>query len=92
MIKALKECSIVITDSGGLQKEAYYLSKPCLTSEMKQSAELMENGCNMVLGNNPGDLVDIVTNKLSEELIFDLKLYGLAIQLIILQERSSIST
>ena len=36
----------------------------------------MENGCNMVLGNNPGDLVDIVTNKLSEELIFDLKLYG----------------
>lgn len=77
MIKALKECSIVITDSGGLQKEAYYLSKPCLTlRDETEWVELMENGCNMVLGNNPGDLVDIVTNKLSEELIFDLKLYG----------------
>ena len=40
--------------------------------------------------NNPGDLVDIVTNKLSEELIFDLKLYGSGDKKIILQERSSI--
>ena len=77
IIKALKECSIVITDSGGLQKEAYYLSKPCLTlREETEWIELLENGCNTVLGNNPKNLVEIVTNKLSEQLSFNSQLYG----------------
>jgi UDP-GlcNAc3NAcA epimerase len=31
MLYALVNCSRVITDSGGLQKEAYWLRKPCIT-------------------------------------------------------------
>lgn len=31
MLAVLKACSVVITDSGGLQKEAYWASKQCIT-------------------------------------------------------------
>jgi UDP-GlcNAc3NAcA epimerase len=30
MIALEKHCSIVITDSGGVQKEAFYFKKPCV--------------------------------------------------------------
>jgi UDP-N-acetylglucosamine 2-epimerase len=30
MLSAIKRCSFIITDSGGLQREAYYLKKRCL--------------------------------------------------------------
>ena len=40
------------------------------------SRSLLENGCNTVLGNNPKNLVEIVTNKLSEQLSFNSQLYG----------------
>ncbi len=31
ILKALQQCNTVFTDSGGLQKEAYWLQKPCIT-------------------------------------------------------------
>ena len=31
MIRLVKMCDLVITDSGGLQKEAFYLNTPCVT-------------------------------------------------------------
>ena len=36
MLWLIKNCSIVITDSGGLQKEAYF-EKRCLTIRAEQS-------------------------------------------------------
>ena len=36
MLILLKNCGLVMTDSGGLQ-EAYFMNKYCITLEMRQS-------------------------------------------------------
>jgi UDP-GlcNAc3NAcA epimerase len=51
MVYLLERCSIVMTDSGGLQKEAYFFGKPCVTlRDETEWVELVQNGCNSVAG------------------------------------------
>ena len=40
MLWLLQECSVVLTDSGGLQKEAYFSEKPCIT--LRERTEWVE--------------------------------------------------
>ena len=51
MLWLLQNCSIVCTDSGGLQKEAYFHSKPCITLRNETEwIELIHNGWNVLSG------------------------------------------
>ena len=50
MIYLLDHCKMVITDSGGLQKEAYFFNKFCITlRDSTEWVELIENGVNVLL-------------------------------------------
>jgi len=51
MLTLLKHTTCVFTDSGGLQKEAYFSRKPCITlRDETEWIELVENGYNKLAG------------------------------------------
>ncbi|MDR3476692.1 MAG: UDP-N-acetylglucosamine 2-epimerase (non-hydrolyzing) [Gammaproteobacteria bacterium] len=55
----LKDCSYVLTDSGGLQKEAYYAGKKCVVlRDETEWTELVEAGINKVAGIEKQPIMD----------------------------------
>jgi UDP-GlcNAc3NAcA epimerase len=51
MLELLKKCRLVLTDSGGLQKEAYFFNKYCITlREETEWFELVDTGINILVG------------------------------------------
>ncbi|MDE5876027.1 MAG: UDP-N-acetylglucosamine 2-epimerase (non-hydrolyzing) [Muribaculaceae bacterium] len=78
MVWLLSNCKFVLTDSGGLQKEAYFFSKPCITMrDETEWVELVENGFNKLAGADTERIIELaqqVSNNLN--LDFTLRLYG----------------
>lgn len=53
MVHLISQASIVITDSGGLQKEAYILKIPCITiRDTTEWVETVQDGWNYLIGDN----------------------------------------
>jgi UDP-GlcNAc3NAcA epimerase len=51
MLTLIESCSVVLTDSGGLQKEAYFLGRPCITlRDETEWTELVDGGANVLTG------------------------------------------
>lgn len=58
MVWLIDNCSLVLTDSGGLQKEAYFFGKPCITlREETEWVELVEEGSNVLVGANKEKII-----------------------------------
>jgi UDP-GlcNAc3NAcA epimerase len=77
MIWLLRNCQKVLTDSGGLQKEAFFFGKPCITlRDETEWVELIDNGFNHLAGAKK-DLILSLFKKKSEDLNFNLDLYGM---------------
>ncbi len=59
MVWLLKNCILVMTDSGGLQKEAYFFGKYCVTMrDETEWVELVENGFNLLAGSYAAKIVE----------------------------------
>jgi len=58
MMQLLKHCSLVITDSGGMQKEAYFFNKYCITMrDQTEWTELVDHGYNQLTGCNKTEIL-----------------------------------
>lgn len=78
MIELLKHARIVVTDSGGLQKEAYFFSKPCITLRNETEwSELVDSGCNYLAGADRVVITRMFNELKSKSLDFSSKLYGM---------------
>lgn len=77
MIQLIKSCEFVMTDSGGLQKEAYFFGKHCLTFRNETEwVELVDNGFNILTGPNREKIVDGVRSLMGKTSDFGKSLYG----------------
>ncbi len=59
MLQLTRHAKLVFTDSGGLQKEAFWLHTPCITlREITEWTETTELGANVLAGSNPKKIVE----------------------------------
>lgn len=77
MIWLLNHCGLVLTDSGGLQKEAWFFQKPCVTlRDETEWVELVEAGANRLAGANATTIMDSARAALASRPDFSIDLYG----------------
>ncbi|NHJ39318.1 MAG: UDP-N-acetylglucosamine 2-epimerase (non-hydrolyzing) [Asgard group archaeon] len=73
--KLLKESNAVITDSGGVQKEAYWNKIPCVTiRDTTEWIETIEAGANVL--SEPTQIKELTEKMLKKKIKFDDALYG----------------
>ena len=76
MIWLIDNCELVMTESGGLQKEAYFFKKNCITlRDETEWIELIENNYNILVGSNYNKIIKTYSEYLFNP-NFDSNLYG----------------
>ncbi len=77
MLWLLRSADLVLTDSGGLQKEAYFCGKPCITlRDETEWVELVEAGANFLTGAQGSEISKAAQLALELEFEPNLALFG----------------
>jgi UDP-GlcNAc3NAcA epimerase len=77
MIELLKNCALVVTDSGGLQKEAYFFNKYCVTMrDQTEWVELVHNDFNALVSADSDKIVKAANVFLDRKFDKHIDLYG----------------
>lgn len=77
MLWLLKHCELVVTDSGGVQKEAFFMGKMCITMrDETEWKELVDLGVNKLVGADTEKILFTIKNSLNLGIIENHSLYG----------------
>ena len=77
MIELLKRCKLVLTDSGGLQKEAFFFHKHCVTlRDQTEWTELIDGGFNVLARADADDIQSKARIMAAKKSDFTVGLYG----------------
>ena len=77
MIVLEKNASKIITDSGGVQKEAYFNKVPCITlRDTTEWIETIQNRVNILVGIIPEKIKEAIDNFSPDEKNFTTNLFG----------------
>lgn len=77
MVWLLDKCQLVLTDSGGVQKEAFFFGKACVTMrDQTEWVELVELGVNELVGADVDKIIFAVKNNVGRKVVDAEKLYG----------------
>lgn len=77
MLWLLKNCELVVTDSGGVQKEAFFMGKACVTMrEQTEWIELVDLGVNELVGANKNNILNAIDRNIGRKIDDSNQLYG----------------
>lgn len=77
MLELLKNCNLVITDSGGLQKEAFFNKKHCIIArEETEWIELVDHNFATIVGSNKTNMINAYKKLQNSNADFSKNLYG----------------
>jgi len=68
MLALQQHARVIVTDSGGIQKEAYFSGKPCVTVRNETEwVELVETGWNVLVGADTGRITQAIADARAPE-------------------------
>ncbi|WP_040330208.1 non-hydrolyzing UDP-N-acetylglucosamine 2-epimerase [Clostridium ihumii] len=63
MLSLEEDSKKIVTDSGGVQKEAFFMNKPCITMrDETEWVETVENGWNVIVGTDKEKILNNIVN------------------------------
>lgn len=77
MVWLLEHCQLVLTDSGGVQKEAFFFGKSCITMrDQTEWVELIEVGANELVGADQVKITNVAKKNIGKQVKDAQQLYG----------------